>query len=296
MAAHIEIGDLRSQVVALRQPAAGRPQDGRRTALRAAYILSGLVAGFMVAASAVGLLLDGLYRDGGWARAAFRGGDLATLVVAVPLLVVSLVLSMRGSRRAQPIWLAMLGYSVYNYAYYAFGAAFNDAFLLHIALLSMSIFALACAASGLSVAAFAASFRAVRGTRWVGGLLMLIGIAQGGLWIFLLLRFALTGQLLNDIPVEGQHLVFALDLTLLVPSLVVGGMLLYRRTAMGLVIGTAVSVFGVVYQINLMLAGVFAESAGVAGATAFPLEGVLLTGALAVASAVLLLQARERDS
>jgi hypothetical protein len=108
------------------------------------------------------------------------------------------------------------------------------------------------------------------------------------------LRFAVTGQLLHDIPVEGQHLVFALDLSLLVPTLVLAGVLLFRRTAAGFVLATAVCVFGAVYQLNLMLAGVFQANADVAGVTAFPPEGILLTGALAAASAVLLLHREHR--
>lgn len=260
-----------------------------RRALRASYVLSAGIAAIMVVASAAGLLVDGLYRDGPWAREALRGGDFVTLVLAAPLLIASLILSMRGSRRAQPVWLAMLGYSVYNYAYYVFGAQFNDIFLLHIALLSMSIFALACALPNLDIAAIAARLRTTRVARWVGGFLVLVGAAQGGLWIFLVLRFALTGQLLEDIPVSGQHLVFALDLSLLAPTLVLAGVLLYRRTAMGFVLGTAVSVFGAVYQLNLMLAGVFQANADVRGVKAFPLESVVLTTAFVAAAAVLVL-------
>jgi hypothetical protein len=248
----------------------------------------------MVAASAAGLFVHGLYPDGPWAREALRGGDLVTLVVAVPLLVVSLIWSVRGSRRAQAVWMAMLGYGVYNYAYYVFGAKFSDVFLLHIALLSMSVFALACALPNLDVAAIAARLRTVTAARPIGAFLTLVGVGQGTLWAFVVLRFAVTGQLLHDIPVEGQHLVFALDLSLLVPTLVLAGVLLYRRTATGFVLATAVSVFGAVYQLNLMLAGVFQDNANVAGVTAFPPEGILLTGALAAASAVLLLHREHR--
>lgn len=261
----------------------------KRRALRASYVLSAVIAAIMVVASAAGLLVDGLYRDGPWAREALRGGDFVTLVLAAPLLIASLILSMRGSRRAQPVWLAMLGYSVYNYAYYVFGAKFNDIFLLHIALLSMSIFALACALPNLDIAAIAARLRTTRVARWVGGFLVLVGAAQGGLWIFLVLRFALTGELLEDIPVSGQHLVFALDLSLLAPTLVLAGVLLYQRTSMGFVLGTAVSVFGAVYQLNLMLAGVFQANADVRGVKAFPLESIVLTTVFVAAAAVLVL-------
>jgi hypothetical protein len=257
-------------------------------ALRVAYVLSGLIAGLMVLASAAGLFVAGLYRDDSWAREALRGGDLVTLVVVVPVLVASLVLSVRGSRRAVPVWIAMLGYSIYNYAYYVFGASFNDAFLLHIALLSTSMFALACALPALDIAAVAARFPQRRRARLVGAFLVLVGLGQGGLWIILLSRFAFTGQLLKDIPADGQHLVFALDLSLLVPTLVVAGVLLYRGTARGVVLGSAVSLFGAVYQLNLMLAGVFQANAGVAGMQMFPPEGLVLTAGFAAASAALL--------
>jgi hypothetical protein len=266
-----------------------------KMALRAAYLLSGAIATLMMVASALGLLVDGLYRDGPWVRAAFRGGDLATLGLAVPLLLVSLIFSVRGSTRAQPVWIGMLGYSVYNYAYYVFGARFNDVFLLHIALLSMSIIAVVCAASNLDVRGVARWLRDLRSAKWIGALLVLVGLAQGGLWVFVLLRYVVTGKVLNDIPVDAQHLVFGLDLSLLVPSLVIGGVLLYRRRAIGFVLGTAVTVFGAAYQVNLMLAGVFAERAGVPGAAAFPPEGVFLTGALALASGILLVH-RERGA
>ena len=97
-----------SQPDGSRAPGAAPPVVGRKAALHAAYVLSAVIAGLMVAASTAGLFVHGLYPDGPWAREALRGGDLATLVFAVPLLVVSLIWSVRGSRRAQPVWMAML--------------------------------------------------------------------------------------------------------------------------------------------------------------------------------------------
>lgn len=274
---------------AVLQPMNDQVQAAVRSAgpRRAAFVVSGLAALLMAVASLLGLLVGGLYTDGAWAREALRGGDLATLVIAVPLLVGSLVLSARGSLRAPVVWTAMLGYAIYNYAYYVFGAEFNDVFLLHIAILSMTIFALVLLVPSLDVAATAARLR-TGAARWVGAFLVLVGVGQGALWAFLLVRFALTGELLADIPVDGQHLVFALDLALLVPTLVLAGILLFQRRAVGLVMGAAVAVFGAAYQVNLMLAGVFQDSAGVAGVKAFPIEGIVLTLGFVVASVALL--------
>ena len=272
------------------------PDDGRRpkTALKVAYFLSGVIAVGMFLASAAGLFLRDLYPDGPWARQAFRGGDLVTLVVASPVLIVSLLLSMRGSRRAQPVWIGMLGYALYNYAYYVFGAEFNDLFLLHIALLSMSAFAIACALPNLDAEGIAAELRGAP-ARLVGAFLVAVGLIQGGLWIFVVLRFAAIGTLLRDVPVDGQHLVFALDLSLLVPSLAIAGILLFRRTAAGYLLGPAMASMGAGYLLNLMVAGVFQANANVVGAKAFPPESLVLTTGMLVASALLLWPRRRSE-
>jgi hypothetical protein len=266
------------------------PRPAARTA---AYVLSGAIAGLMIAASLAGLLVDGLYHEGAWAREALRGGDVITLAVAAPLLIVSLILSIRGSHRAEPVWIGMIVYVLYTYAYATFGAAFNDAFLLHIALFSMSVFALACAIPTLDVAAIGQTFRDAIGARTIGVFLVIVGVGQGGLWIFLVVRNAITGEVLHDIPVSGQHLVFALDLALLVPSLVLAGVLLAQRRPFGFLLATAMAVFGAVYQLNLMVASAFQDRADVAGVHAFAPEGLLLTASF-VAAAILLLLPRRR--
>lgn len=269
--------------------------DHARTAERAAVVLSSVVVALTVAASSVGLFAPDLYDEGGWAREALRGGDLVTLVLAAPLLLGSLVLAVRGSQRARAVWIGMLVYSVYNAAFYAFGTTFNDAFVLHIAMLSTSIFALACALVSTDLVAIAATFGRVRGARWVGMFLAFVGIVQGLLWLFVLARNVATGELIAEVPVAGQHLVFALDLAFLVPSLVLSGVLLFRRLPLGYLLGTAMAVMGAVYQINMMAAGVFQERADVVGATAFAPENVGLATAFWVAALFMLVPRRRHQ-
>jgi hypothetical protein len=256
--------------------------------------MSWAIAGLAIIAALAGLFLDGLYHEGAWAREALRGGDLVTLVVAVPLLILSLTFSMRGSMRAVPVWIGLLAYSIYNYAFYALGAAFNDAFLLHIALLSLSVYAMACALAAVDVRGVADQFRRSRGARGVGLFLVIVGGFQAALWMFVVARNAITGEVIHDVPVAGQHLVFALDLSLSMPALVLGGILLFRRRPFGFVLGTAMAVMGAVYQLNLMIAGVFQAHAGVVGVKAFAPESVALTAAFAVASALLLIPGKDR--
>ena len=224
-----------------------------------------------------------LYDENAWGREALRGGDLVTLLLAVPILIAALLLVRRGSIRAQAVWVGML-FSLYGYAYYVFGATFNDAFLAHIAILSLSVFALACALPALDYAAIAREFRGVVGVaKGVGIFLIVVGVAQGGLWLYVLANNVATGEVLHDIPIAGQHLVFALDLALLAPTLVLSGILLARRRPVGYLLGTAVAVMGAVYQVNMMVAGVFQDRADVAGVQAFAPESLFLTATFVVA-------------
>jgi hypothetical protein len=268
----------------------------RVPALRAAFVLSWIVTGLMLVASAWGLIVDDLYRDGAWGREAFRGGDAITFLVGVPVLAVALALSIQGSARAQVVWIGMLVYAAYTYAYATFGAVFNDAFVVHIAILSASLFALACAVPNLDRRAIADALRSHVRARWVGGFLVVVGAAQGFLWGFLIVRNALTGELLHDIPVSGQHLVFALDLGILMPVLIVSGVLLWRERPLGYVLGPAMAVMGAVYQLNLMVGAVFQDRADVAGVRAFPPEGIALTVAFVVAAIALVTGSRGRRS
>lgn len=273
----------------------GKERQPAQRLLRVAYGLSAAIAALMAAASVAGLFIDGLYRDGAWAREAFRGGDLTTLALAVPILAASLTLSIRGSLRAQAVWIGALAYGIYNSAYYVFGAAFNDIFLIHIAVLTLSIWAIAMAVPGLDVGTIAAAFGAGRGVRWIGAFLALVGAILGGLWVALAIRFAVTGELMQNIPADGIHLVFAIDLSLLVPALVVAGVLLWRRTQIGVVFGAVMTVMGALYQVNLLAAGMFQANASVPGANAFPLEGIVVATGFALSSAFLLAAGRRTN-
>jgi hypothetical protein len=138
----------------------------------------------------------------------------------------------------------------------------------------------------LDITAIAIRLHNPRRATWIGGFLAIVGVLQGALWLFLVSRNAVTGEVLHDVPVAGQHLVLALDLSLLVPSLILAGV--GRQTAMGYVLGAAMCVMGALYQFNLMVAGIFQANAQVAGVKALPPEGLFLTAGLVISALLLL--------
>ena len=124
--------------------------------IKTARILSILIITLAVIASLGGLLLRGLYRDNLFVSSDWKGNDLVTLVVAVPILVAASTLALRGPGRSQLIWVGMLDYVLYNYAFYLFAAAFYWFFLLYVALFGLSILALIFALTNLDVTAISA--------------------------------------------------------------------------------------------------------------------------------------------
>lgn len=244
-----------------------------RTALR----LSWAVTALMVAGALWGLLGRGVYHETTWGRAAFRGGDLVSLVVVAPLLVWSLTRVRTGSRVAALLWAGALVYNVYNYAYFVFGASFNDLFGLHILVLTASAWSLV-----LMLPALHASMRPGTGltgvpARRVAVLLGSVAVCLGGIWGAAIARQAVTGHLLGGAaPPAGQHTVFAVDLTFFVSSLVVTSVVLWRRTRWGAVAGTALTVGGSTYLLNLVAAQAFQAQAGVDVATVSPLSLALV--------------------
>jgi len=258
----------------------GRPSE------RAAVVLTCVLAAAATVASVGGLAVNGLYTDDSqWLIAAGRGGDLVTLALVVPVLVIAMAFALRGSIRARLVWGGLLAYGVYKFAFYVFGAAFNDVFLAHVVAFSTSIFALIVWATGLDVRAIAARFGPRTPRRTVAVLLLGVAAIFGTLWKTFALTYAVTGHLtLGAAPLAGMHLVFALDLSLMVPSMAVGGVLLWRRVPWGYVLATALCVFGAAYQANLAAAGVFQVNAGVPGAKVVDPLGVVTLIAFSVAA------------
>jgi hypothetical protein len=264
--------------------------------MRGAFVLSWLLVPVIVVASLMGLFMHGLYHEGAWAREALRGGDLVSLVLVTPLLAASLVLAMRGSRRAVAVWIGCLAYAAYDYAFYALGATFNDAFIFHVAAMSLAVYAIGCWMVSLSAATVSIVSPEPRAPRTVGWFLVVVGVLQAALWVFVIVRNALTGEVIHDIPVAGQHLVLALDLGLSMPAIVLGGVLLARGAPLGFLLGPAMAVMGAAYQVNLMVSGVFQANANVPGVTAVPFESVVLTIGFVAAAVVSLLPGRRTQS
>ena len=109
-----------------------RPETG------ATMILVLLAAG----ASLLGLLREGHYVESGSELLRLQAQDAVILTLGVPVLVIGLWLSLRGSLRGRLLWLGSLAFMAYMWTHYAFVVAYSDFFLGYVALFAISVFTL----------------------------------------------------------------------------------------------------------------------------------------------------------
>ena len=261
--------------------------------MRAAVPLTLALAGLMTVQALIGLTFSEHYRDPEPIRTTWFGNDWITLVLAVPLLLAGVVRGASQSTRGLLLWLGMIAFAVYNYAFYLFGAALNVFFPLYLLLLVLGVITLILALSGLDVAAVARRFGPATPVRAIGGSLTAIGIGLASVWIAMWAAYVFAGRP-TPIQPEAFKIVAALDLALMVPALTAGGILLWRRAPWGYVIATLASIQGALYLLVLSLNSLIAIRRGLASAPGeLPIWGTLFIVTTVIA--VILLANARRD-
>jgi len=251
--------------------------------MRVARRLSTVLLGVMSTQALMGLAFQGAYRDVDWIRAAWFGNDWVTLVVVAPLLLIGLVRTAVGSVRGVLLWLGVIGYALYNYAFYLFGAALSAFFPIYVVAVVLAVTVLILALSQIDETRIAHSVRPTAPVRFLGGSLVCIALGLASVWMAMWAAYVFAAQ---PTPVEPEafKLVAALDLCLMVPALTVGGVLIWRRMPWGLVISAIASMQGALYLLVLSVNSVVAIRRGLTDAPGeLPIWGPLtiITGSVA---------------
>jgi hypothetical protein len=243
------------------------------------------LAALMMAQSLSGLTAPEQYRDVEWIKATWYGNDWVTLIVAVPLLLTSGGVAGRGSPRAFLLWAGAVGYAVYNYAFYLLGAALNVFFPVYVVCVVLPAVMLILTLSKLDATVMALSARPPAPPPVIGGSFIMIGFGLAVVWIAMWAAHVFAGRP-TPVDPEAFRLVAALDLSMMVPALVCGGVLLWRRRPWGVVLAAIAGVQGTLYLAVLSINSLIAIERGLA---AWPGELVVWAPLAAVTLTVTLL-------
>lgn len=252
------------------------------------FRLASALAWVMLLQALLGILFPEAYRDPLWARSAWEGNDWVTLLVGLPLLLLTQRGARKGHTRSTMLWLGALGFAVYNDAYYLFGAALNVFFPLYLAGFLLSVLALGGALHQLRPEPLAHRIPSRAPLKVAAGYLGFVGVGLGIAWLAQWFLYVLTGAA-PDIGPDAFRLVAALDLTVMSPLMVAAAVTVFRRSPWGPVLCVLASVQGATYTLVLTAGSFVGAKAGVAGAAAQVPIWAAFT-ALNVAATVLVLR------
>jgi len=251
-------------------------QETNRLRGRTERAMSFALAGLMALQAALGLLAPGAYRDVAWIKATWFGNDLVTLLIAVPVLLVAMRLASGGSVRARLVWLGVLGYAVYNYTYYVLGAALNVFFALYVLTFVVAMASLILGLLGTDAETVATAFSDRTPVRSIGGYYVFVAVGLSVVWLGTWAAYAFAGRP-TPVETEAFQLVAALDMTLMVPALVTGGVMLWRRLRWGYVIAAVAGIQASLYLLVLSVNSAVAIGRGLEAAPGqLPIWGTLL--------------------
>ncbi len=214
---------------------------------KTALWLSVLVAFLVLIASSAGIFVKSIYarETTSWAVQGI-GQDIVNLVTVLALFIAVYFVN-KGSVKAVLVWGGILLYLMYAYVIYAFDVHFNSLFLVYVAILGLSFYALVGSVIHLHLDRLQSSFSANTKARSVSIFLLLLGVVFYLLWLSEDIPALLTGKIPQSVTAASlpTNPVHVLDLGLYLPAMLITAMLLWRRKLLGYLLASPFLVFSI---------------------------------------------------
>ncbi len=218
----------------------------------------------LLIAAGSGLFIRDLYRDNPYFATQAVAQDFISLAVALPVLAVTAVLGGRGSLRAWLIWMGCLAYLIYTYVVAAFDDKFNALFLVYVALLGCSLYALIWGLATADLAALRARFSGRAPVRAVSAYLAALAVLFYSLWLKEIIPALLAGAIPQSIRDNGTptNAVHVLDMAWILPAFGLAAVNLWRRKALGYALAGILLTYGGLLILAVLSMVVFMLRAG----------------------------------
>ena len=253
MTATLRAPALRRRVVVPPSPPGAGRAAPRRPELSLALRLSSALAVVNAITGAVSVLVPGVFRDSPSYAGNARGTFVVILLVALPALLTAMRFSARGSLRAGFVWLATVGYLLYNAVLTSFSLRFNPLFLLYVASLSLGVASLVAVLRCLDAGLLARRLSPRVPVRAIAAYLIVTAAAFALLW----LRDVVPAMLSGGVPqsIRGTSLstnvVEVIDLAFTLPLTAAAGLWLWRGRLSSVLLAGTMLVFLVLESISV---------------------------------------------
>lgn len=206
----------------------------------------------------------GLYRyDTSLIAVGYRVSDAFTLIVGIPLLLISFWLYQRGSMRGRILLTGTLLFFLYNFGSLGIGSAYNNLFLVYVLLTMLTFLGGSGLLLSFDLQTFPNFFSDRVPRRGISRFLIISGTALFCIWLFLsILPALLSGGVPPEVESYTTIVTFVLDMAIIAPVLVSAGVLLRRAEALGYMMASVLLIFIDALGLSLLVMGIAQQLAG----------------------------------
>jgi hypothetical protein len=211
-----------------------------------------------------GVFISGLYRDNPDFIAQARGQDFVSLAVVLPTMIITAFLAYRGSPRARLLWLGGLVYLVYTYVVATFDVEFNSLFLVYVALLGCSLYALIGGLVTAKMAGIKAGFSKEALAKAISIYLAILAILFYFMWLSEIIPALMAGKIPQSVQANGTptNAVHVLDMAWILPAFCITAFSLWRKQALGYTLAGALLSYSVLLILAILGMVIFMVEGG----------------------------------
>jgi hypothetical protein len=187
----------------------------------------------------------GLYRyDTPLIAVGYRVSDAFTLILGIPLLLISFWAYRRGSTRGKILLTGTLLFFLYNFGSLALGAAYNNLLLIYIVLTMVTFLGGMGMLLSFDLQTFPKLFSEGLPRRGISNFFIISGIALFCIWLFLsIVPALLVGGVPPELAGYTTVITFVVDMGMIAPVLVSAGILFRRGDPLGYVLSSVLLIF-----------------------------------------------------
>jgi hypothetical protein len=204
-------------------------------AKRTLTLISYALALLTLVSCVLSIINNEIYQDGDWANAQWLGQDIVTILIALPLLLLSFF---KGIRREELRWTlvysGILLYYVYTYSFFMFAAQLTVLYLFHLPIFGLSAIAFVITCIGLfgKHKVYMPEKKSLH--TLISGYLILISLMISFLWLNDIFSHLSDPGHLSDTPSgEAPLIIYSLDLAIIIPLMIIAAIKLLLRTSWG---------------------------------------------------------------
>ena len=219
-----------------------------RNNLKAGYLVSALIVLCTAIAAIAGIFYTDQIYPTTEARQAFIANDVVTLFIGLPILLISMWLTYRGKLIGLLFWPGAIFYGLYNYTTYLFGAPLTIMYPLYLIIVTLSIYTTIGLIATIRAEPVKQKLTGHVSEKLSSGPLIGLGVAFGMRALVILVTATI-----DQTSLPGPELGLLVADFIACAAWVIGGIMLWRRQALGYVTGP-----GLLFSISMLFIGVIA--------------------------------------